>query len=238
MPPGNPYGYNFWTGTSYTPQLDPAQFGQITGSNQIRRNLFDFLQNQQGAQAPTVNTGREDEFRGRSLSLIRNLEDIASGRTEGAGEMAARRAGEEARAAAASNVAGVRGFGAQAARAEMNQANNLMAGDIAGRRAEAAASDAGAARSMLGQMLTEGRRADQATALANLEAEMRQRGMSNDAILAALSQLQGLGLGELGLSLSAYQAADQTGLSQQRPGAASYIFPTLAQVGAAYAGAA
>lgn len=162
-------------------------------------------------QTANVNTTRSDEFRRREIELANQLAGVAGGQQKGAGELAVGRQVNSALGQAYGAATMARGNSAAGgARASARAAGSIGLGG-AGMAKEAALSDQNAARAQLAAVLGQGRGADigiasqnagaanagilqqgqmdQATAMANMEAELRARGMNDQAIAQYLSML-------------------------------------------------
>lgn len=213
-------------------EFDPSKFQRIEGSEGIRGQLGTLTGEAAGRMAPTARTGREDEFRALEMGLGRRLAAVAEGRERGPGEMAAERAGQRALRAQLAQGAAARGFGAGAVRSQLAGQGALMRTDLAGEAARAGAADVQQAQQTLAAITGQGRRADQATALANLQAELATTAQRDATILAAQQQLMNLGLSEQQARL----AAEQMAMSNQRQGLLPVLLQGGAQIGAAYAG--
>lgn len=191
------------------------------------------------ASAASINTGPQNQWRDREMSLADQLQKVASGQQMGAGEMAIRRGMNQAAAAQQAQAAMARGgMAGIAGRSAARNLGNLSV-DAAGQGAQAALQDQGAARNLLAGVLGQGRGADigiatnqaglnQQTSLANQDAELKARGMDDQARLAYLAQMHGISVAEMQARL-AQEAANmgQTG-----------ILPDLLQAGGALGGAA
>lgn len=195
-----------------------------------------------GTQAPQVgrteiNQGPQSQFRGGELGLMRQLQGVASGQQQGAGEMAVRRQVAQAMAAQQAQQRMARGGNAAiAARAGVRAAGDLGV-NAAGLSAQSALSDQAQARGALGQLLGQGRSADiglastqagldQQRGLANQQAGLQQQGLNNQMDLGLLSQLLGMDQATLQAQLGL------TGLQQQFGGVEGYMGDILAAGGA------
>lgn len=171
------------------------------------------------APAAQIAQGPQDQFRRMQMAQANQLQGIASGQQMGAGELAARRAGQQAIAGqhAMANMA----RGQNAATAGLGAARNIatIGGNVAGQAQQAALSDQQAAQSQLANAINNGRTQDvglaanqaqlnqqtalqqgqmnQNVALANLQAKLQQSGMNNQQIQAYLSQLSAMDANQL-----------------------------------------
>lgn len=164
--------------------------------------------------AAQVDPTQQAQFRAGQMQQIGQLQGIASGQQQGAGEMAVNRQLSQALAAQHSAAASARGANAMlAGREGARQAANLGVTG-AGLAQQAAAGDQMNAQGLLAQALGQGRgqdislagqnagfnqermmgqgQIDSATQLANLHAQLTQNGMNDQAALAYLSQLTGM----------------------------------------------
>ena len=158
-----------------------------------------------------VDTGRSDQFRDREMELARQLSAVSTGQQKGAGELAVGRQVGQALGQAYGAATMARGNSAAGgARASARAAGSIGLGG-AGMAKEAALGDQAAARAQLAAVLGQGRGADigiasqnagaanaatsqqgqmdQATQLANMEAQLRARGMNDQAIAQYLGML-------------------------------------------------
>jgi hypothetical protein len=161
------------------------------------------------------------------MQQANRLNAISSGQQMGPGEMAAQRAAQAAYAQQVGMANMQRGGGAPGAglAAARNQAT--IAGNAAGQGAQAAMSDQQNANAQLTNSLNAGRstdvglatsqaglnqqtnlqqgQMDQAAKIANLDAQLRQTGMDDQARIAYLSQLTGMDANQLQAATSTYK---------------------------------
>ena len=229
-----------------TPTGDPAYLRE-----QVRRGI----EGAQGRQAPqmtgaqiggvrSMDTTQADQFRAQQMGLAGQLNRVASGQEQGAGELAVQRQAQRALSNVAGSATMARGGSAiNAARASARGAGAIGLG-AAGQAQQAAMGDQQSARAQLAGVLGQGREQDigvaganmsaenqrifqqagldQATSLANMQARLQAIGMDDAAIQAYLSQLG---------ALSAQDAAARTGREQLVGG----LLSQAGQLGAAAA---
>lgn len=193
-----------------------------------------YAQQALGAITPGLATSRvapqavnDSPFRTGQLQQMGQLQGIASGQQQGAGELAAQRQAQNAIAQQQSMARMARG--GNAGLAQMGAANNAAGIGLAaaGQGQQAAMQDQMNAQGLLAQVSGQGRSQDQATALANLDAKLKQMGMDDATRLGYLQQLTGLNQQAIGGQLGAMQAAT----SQQ--GLLGPLLSAGSQVGAA-----
>ena len=174
-----------------TPYQDRGQIlGQINqGFNDVR-----------GRQAPTI----DPAFRNAQLAQMGQLQGIASGQQQGAGELAVQRQGQNALAAQQAMAHMARGGNAGMA---MLGAQRNAAGigvNTAGQAQQAAMGDQMNAQGLLAGITNSGRSGDLGVA----GMQQQQMGMNDQATLAYLSQLTGMDQGQLAAQMQAMQAAN------------------------------
>lgn len=186
-------------------EREKASNTQWQDADYVRQQAQQGIANAQNRTAPQAAAPvMADQSTGRINSFITNLQGIASGQQMGAGELAARRQGQQAYA----NAIGA---------ATMNRGANAVNGGRAAARAavgigqqtsgmsqQAALSDQQAANAALGQGIAMGQSGElargqinQATQFENLRAKLQQMGLNDQAQQAYLSQLGGLNQSEL-----------------------------------------
>lgn len=177
-----------------------------------------------GAQ---LDQSQSDEWRRRMIDLANSYGQIASGQEQGAGELAVGRAANQALANQIAMMNAQRGgqaamAGRQAARGAVD-----IGQQAAGMGQEAALRDQAAARQALGTLGAQQRQMDLSAAgqnaqleqnrqIAQMEADLRARGMNDQQILGLLSQLYGMNAAELQARLQAagIQAGMPTNMQQ------------------------
>lgn len=166
--------------------------------------------------------GMDSQFRQAQINQLGQLQGIASGQQQGAGELAAQRQTQNALAQQQAMARMARG--GNAALAQRGAANNAAGIGLAGAgmSQQAAMQDQQAAQGLLTQAAGQGRGQDQQVQLANMDAKLRQMGMDDQARLGYLQQLTGMDASQLQAQIAAMQAATgQQGL----------IGPLLGQAG-------
>lgn len=213
-------------------------------------------------QSATIATGPQDQMRAGQIALTDRLQQVASGQTAGAGELATQRQVARAMAAQRAGAQGARG--PMAGVAGINAARNSVDiyGEGAGRAKEAALQDQANANALLGSVYGQGREQDiglatsqaglqQQMNLANLDARnqaiFQQAGLDQSTSLANMqARLQTMGmndqatlayLGQLfGMSAAEMQARlAQEAAAMGQKGIFGDLLAAGGQVGAAYA---
>jgi hypothetical protein len=176
--------------------------------------------------AARIDPSQQGQFRDLQMQQANRLNAISSGQQMGPGEMAAQRAAQSAYAQQVGMANMQRGGGAPGAGIAAARNQVTIAGNAAGQGAQAAMSDQQNANAQLTNALNAGRstdvglatsqaglnqqttlqqgQMDQATKLANLDAQLRQTGMNDQARLAYLQQLTGMDANQLNASLQLY----------------------------------
>jgi hypothetical protein len=160
-------------------------------------------------QAPQLQMGN-DPFRAAQLQQMGQLQGIASGQQQGAGELAAQRQYQNAIAAQQGIARMARG--GNAALAYRNAANQSAAlgSSAAGMGQQAALQDQMNAQGMLGQVGAAGRQGDFGVANANAGYQANAQALNSQNYMGLLNSLSGMSGGQIGA-----QAA-QAAASQQR----------------------
>jgi Chaperone of endosialidase len=206
--------------TASTTLTDYAKGSQFQDRGQIMGQITPGMATNR--QAPQTTT--DNPFRSAQLNQLGQLQGIASGQQQGAGELAVQRQAQNAQAAQQAQMR-MRGGGAGGGLASLNQANAGagISSNAMGMGQQAAMGDQMNAQGLAAQIAAQGSGQDQQTKLANLDAQLKQMGMDDAQRLAYLQQLTGMNATSLQTSVGAMQAA-QAG---NKPG----IFPGLLQVG-------
>ena len=170
---------------TYGEKVTPTQFQDRALMQQMLGRGFDQYTNQ---QSPQLQMG-DDPFRRAQLAQMQQLQGVASGQQQGAGELAAQR--QYANAVANQQAQARMARGANATLAYRNAANQSAAlgSTAAGMGQQAALQDQQAAQGMLGQVGAAGRGADinVANANAGYQANANQQNAAN--YLQFLNQL-------------------------------------------------
>jgi len=172
-----------------------------------------------GRAAPTV----DPAFRNAQLQQLGQLQSIASGQQQGAGELAAQRQAQNALAAQQANARMVRGSGSGMAMLGAQRQSAGIGVNAAGQAQQAAMQDQMNAQNMLAQVGAQGRSGDLGVA----GMQQQQMSINDQAQLAYLSQLTGMDANQLQAQMQAYQAAGQ------RQGILGGLISAGAQVGGA-----
>jgi Chaperone of endosialidase len=148
-------------------------------------------------QAPQLQLGA-DPFRAAQLQQLGQLQGIASGQQQGAGELAAQRQYQNALAAQQAGARMARGGGA-GPQAYLNAANQSAAlgSSAAGMGQQAALQDQMNAQGLLGQVGAQGRQGDFSTANANAGYQMGTNQLNSQNYQQLLGQLGNMGANQL-----------------------------------------
>jgi len=190
------------------------------------------IQGMLGQQAAQVDPSQQAQFRAMQMQQAQQLQRIASGQQQGAGELAAQRQVGNALAAQQAQARMARG-GQNAALAMRNAANNSAGIGLsgAGQSQQAALQDQQAAQGQLTGALQTGRSQDLGLGTTNAQLQQNQYGQN----LGALSSMYGQNLGAL-TGLNSQQLQAQTGAMQAtlgQQGMAGQLLSTAGQIGAA-----
>lgn len=207
--------------------LDPGHFTQNVQSpgTQYRNQaqIDQYIQqgmagaNQAAPQVGPMSADQQAQFRQMQMLQAQQLQGVASGQQQGAGELAVQRQMQNAQAA-------------QQAMARMNRGNNAGAGYLgaarntagigisgAGMGQQAAMSDQMNAQGMLTSALGQGRSQDIGLrgqdigiAQGNQNAQMQQYGLNTQRGLGYLGQQTGMDQSQLAAALAQYQTQKQT----------------------------
>jgi hypothetical protein len=156
-------------------------------------------------KAPVANQSQSDQFRQGQMQQVGQLQGIASGQQEGAGELAAQR--QTLNADANQQAMARMARGPNASMAYRNAANNTAGLGIngAGQAQQAALQDQMNAQGLLSSALGQGRSQDQQLSLANQQAQLQQGNLN----LGYLSQLTGMDQAQLAAAVAAKQSSNQ-----------------------------
>jgi hypothetical protein len=187
------------------------------------------LNSAQGRPPPMANASQSNDWRSMQMAQAQQLQGIANGTQQGAGELAAQRqvqsalAGQQAMARMRGNAGGP----GMVAAARNAGAIGLSGAGMAQR---SALQDQQAAQGLLANALGQGRGQDQQMSLANLQAQLQQSGMNDQYQLAMLQQLTGMDATQLQAQLAAMQTATS------QPGFLGGLLSAGGQVAGAYVG--
>ena len=162
-----------------------------------------------GAMAQGINPTQQAQFRNMQMQQAQQLQGVASGQQQGAGELAVQRQVANAQAAQQAQAMSARG-GANAALAFRGAANNTAAVGLsgAGQAQQAALTDQQTAQGQLSNVLNQGRGQDQS----QIGLQQTQYANNNAANLGYLNGLSSMDQGQLNAATSAY------GATQSNPG--------------------
>jgi len=181
-----------------------------------------------GANQAAPQVALDNPFRSGQMQQMGQLQRIASGQQQGAGELAAQR--QAANAMAQQQAMARMQRGGNAALGYQNAANNSarigLAG--AGQAQQAAMQDQMNAQGLLSSALGQGRGQDLNALLANQNANLQQQGINNQMRLGNLSALTGMDQATLAAQMAQYQAA------QGKQGLLGPLLSMGGQLGAAY----
>lgn len=207
---------------------NPFNFGDWMSGGSVDSNYQDYRHQgqidsaiQQGlGQGPRVapQVGLDGPFRNGQMTQIGQLQGIASGQQQGAGELATGRQVQNALAAQFAGARMARGGNSGLAQlgAAQNNAGIGLAG--AGQAQQAALQDQTAAQGLLSQSLGQARGQDSQIQLANMDAKLRQMGMDDQMRLEYLKQLTGMDQAQLQMALQQKQANQQQAGSMLQAG--------------------
>lgn len=167
-----------------------------------------------------IDPTQQAQFRQYQIDQANRLNAIASGQQMGAGEMATRRAAQQAYAQQVGMANMQRGGGAPYAGLGAARNQTMISGNAAGQAQQAGLSDQQQANAQLTNALAQGRGADiglatsqaqmnQAQQLANADMQMRQMGLDDQTRLAYLQQLAQMNATELTGQNAAAVASNQ-----------------------------
>lgn len=159
-------------------------------------------------QAPQLQMGA-DPFRAAQMQQLQQLQGVASGQQQGAGELAAQR--QYAQALAAQQAQARMARGGNAALAYRNAANQSAAlgSTAAGMGQQAAMQDQQQAQGMLGQVGAQGRAGDFSTANANAGYQQGTNQLNSGNYLGLMNQLGGMNQNELAAKQAVTLGANQ-----------------------------
>jgi hypothetical protein len=201
-------GWTDWMfgSTGKTPG-DYQQDAQYQDRNQVQGIIQQGLTGVDNRRAPQA-TG-PSAYAPMQMMQAQQLQGIASGQQKGAGELAAQRQVQTALAAQQAQARMARG--GNAALAAREGARNAQSIGLAGvgQAQQAAMGDQMNAQQLLTGALGQARGQDQQMQLANLDAQLRSRGMDDQQRIAFLQQLTGMNAQELQAKMQAYTAGTQ-----------------------------
>lgn len=159
-------------------------------------------------QAPQLQMG-DDPFRRAQLAQMGQLQAIASGQQQGAGELAAQR--QYANAMAAQQAQARMARGGNAALAYRNAANQSAAlgSTAAGMGQRSALQDQQAAQGLLGQVGAAGRQGDYSVANANAGYQMGTNQLNSGNYMSLLNSLNAMNGAQIGPQAAAQQYGQQ-----------------------------
>lgn len=203
----NTTGYWFG-GASQNPEA--FQNGSMgRDEHQIRQNLADGMSTAGARQAPQMDPSQQAQFRAMQMQQAQQLQGIASGQQQGAGELAVQRQVANAQAAQQAQARMARGGNAGMAnlQASRQQAGIGLAG--AGQAQQAALSDQQAAQGQLMGTLNNGRQGDLSMASGNANLQQQNNQLMDQTQLGYNNQLNQLDANELNAQTSMYNGAQQ-----------------------------
>jgi|GEM_PF-3497427 len=186
---------------------DYQKQSQFQDRNQVQGIIKQGLAGVDNRTAPQAT--QQSAFAPMQMQQAQQLQSIASGQQKGAGELAAQRQVQNALAAQQAQARMARGGNAALAMRQgaQNAAGIGLAG--VGQAQQAAMQDQQGAQSLLTNALGQGRGQDQQMQLANLDAQLKSRGMDDAQRIAFLSQLTGMNAAQLQAQMQAYSAGTQ-----------------------------
>lgn len=204
--PGEARG-NGWLLGGMTASTNPADYATpFQDRSQIMGAITPGLATTHTAQTVDPYGG---QFRNSQIGQLQQLQGIASGQQQGAGELAAQRQTQNAMAGQQAMARMARGgnAGSAYAGAANNTAGIGLAG--AGMAQQAAMGDQMNAQGLMAQVAGQGRGQDSQIQLANMDAQLRAAGMTDQARLGYLAQLTGMNAAQLQAQTQAMTAATQ-----------------------------
>lgn len=203
-------------GSYNTPLQNNAQLvnGYTQGSQQAM-----------GVAAPQMDPTQQAQFRAMQMAQAQQLQGVASGQQQGAGELAVQRQMANAQAAQQAQANMVRGGGNSGMafrNAAVNQAGLAQSG--VGQAQQAALSDQQAAQGQLANVTGQARTQDQSLAQNNAQLTQQQTAQNNQANLGYLNGLTGENQAMLNAQTSAY------GASQANKGAAGGLINSAGSI--------
>lgn len=205
----------------------PAPRTEYQHQGQIEGLIGSGLEGRTNTAAPQLATGPQSQFRGGQVQQVQQLQDLASGQRQGAGEIAAQRQVQNALAGQFAGARMARGGNAALANlgASSNAANIGLAG--VGMGQQAALQDQMGAQGMLTQALGSGRGQDLSLASQNAQLQQQQSAQNNQMYMQLLAQLTGMDANQLAAQLGQYQA------EKSSPGLLGSLLSAGGQVAAA-----
>jgi len=220
---------------------------RFTGGDYERQTAQNGIFNAQNRRAPqgqasSMDQNNYNQWRGQQMGLANQLGQVASGQQKGAGELAVGRQIQSALAAQQSAAASARGANAMlGARAAARGAADVGV-QGAGLASQAALQDQANARGLQAQVLGQGAQQDigiagqnagfqQQMSLSNMQAQLQQMGLNDQATLGYLSALTGIDQAEL----SARLEQEKLQVAQRDPGHLADVLKQGGQIAAAVA---
>lgn len=204
-----------------------------------QKRLGGFLDSVRGDRGYSAASAMGGDTNQMQLANLQRLNRIASGQEAGAGELAVGRMAGRAIADQQAMAAAQRG--GNAALAARGAARNVadIGTNAAGQSREAAMADQMQASNMLTQGIQGRAQLEQNTNLANMDAELKARGMDDAARIAYLSQMTGLTQAELQARISLAGIQSQYDLGRREldktPGVGARMLGGILQAGGAFA---
>lgn len=195
--------------------------------DQIQGLINSGLQGRTNTAAPQLNAGPQDQFRTAQMQQVQQLQGIASGQQQGAGELAAQRQTQNALAAQQGMARMARGGNAGMANLAAARGAGAVGLAGAGLGQQAALQDQQAAQGMLAGALGQGRGQDLSLAGQNAQLAQQQSAQNNQMYLQLLSQLTGMDANILAAQLGQYQ------VEKAQPGLLGSLLSAGGQVAAA-----
>lgn len=194
---------------------------------QIQDLIGQGLQNRTGTAAPQLASGPQNQFRSGQMAQVQQLQGIASGQQQGAGELAAQRQVQNALAAQQGMARMARGGNAGMANLSAARGAGAVGLAGAGLGQQAAMQDQQGAQAMLAQALGQGRGQDISLAGQNAQLTQQQGAQNNQMYIQLLSQLTGMDANQLAAKLGLYQT------DKQSPGLLGSLLSAGGQIAAA-----
>ena len=187
----NPADYN-------TPGAHQGQLDQLINQG---------LGGLQNRTAPQLAGGPQDQFRNAQMQQLGQLQGVASGQQQGAGELAVQRQMQNALAGQQA-MAHMRGMGGGGALMAARQ-GAALGSSAAGMGQQAALQDQMGAQQLLSGVTAQGRGQDIGMANSNAQLQQQQMGMNDQSYQNFINSLAGMDANQRAAQIAAMQAATQ-----------------------------
>lgn len=218
-------GFKDWMvgGTS----KDPSEFRQdYAHQGQIDQAIGQGL----GTNRTAPQSGVDGQFRNAQVSQLGQLQGLASGQQQTAGELAAMRAAQQAGAQQQAMARMARGGDAVLAQRTAANQTAGIASNAAGQAQRSALEGQMQAHGLMSQVAGQARGQDMQIQLANMDARLKQMGMDDQQRQFYLQQLSGMDMNSMNQQMASYNQA------AANPGMLGSLLSAGGQLGAAYMG--